>query len=334
MKKATIITVAFFILAAAAVIVFAPKKERFVSEKRFQMATWTMITLPEGKDNARAFKEAFEAIDEVERAFSRFIPDSEINLLNKSAGKDWRRLSPLFLPAWEKAEELYKLSRGRFDVTAGQLISLWGFGPEGKRKTPSEEEIKKALAVTGFDKLMRSNDWIMLPEGMKLDLNALAAGYAADRAASVLRQLGYDVFLVDAGGEIVASGKDHSWAIGIRDPLGKDAAAIYESLKLQNFAVSTSGSYSNNLKEGEVRFTHIVDPVSGGTFMNSLLSVSVTASDAMTADGFSTLLFCLPPEEGLKLAEETEGIEALFLIDKGGALERKATAGWVKSFEK
>ena len=328
MKKATVISVAFFILAAAAVFVFAPGKKRFISEKRFQMATFTMITLPEGKDSPKALKEAFGAIDEVERAFSRFMADSEINHLNDSDGAGFVRLSPLFLPAWEKAEELYRLSGGRFDPTAGQLISLWGFGPEGKRKTPSEEEIKNALAVTGFDKIERSNDWVKLPAGMKLDFNALAAGYAADRAARVLRNLGVEVFLVDAGGEIVASGKDHPWTIGIRDPL-KEESHLYESVALRERAISTSGSYANNYREGQGRYTHIVDPIKGGTFMNSLLSVSVTAPDALTADGFSTLLFCLPPEEGLDLAEKTEGIEALFLIEKGdGSLIRKATSGW------
>ena len=126
MKKATIITVAF-LLAAAATIFFANrKKSEWIEEKRFQMATVTKIILPNVRGSRAALRDAFAAIDEVERAASRFIPDSEINEVNKGG---WHKLSPLFLPMWKEADTLYKMSQGRFDVTAGRLISLWGFGP-------------------------------------------------------------------------------------------------------------------------------------------------------------------------------------------------------------
>lgn len=293
MKKATFITVAF-LLAAAATIFFANRKRsEWIEEKRFQMATVTKIVIPNVKGSRQALQEAFAAIDEVERAASRFIPESEINTLGDG---EWHKLSPLLLPMWLKARELYELSGGRFDPTAGKLISLWGFGPEGVKKEPTEEELAEALRLTGLNKVETSNDFIRLPLGMSLDFNSLAAGYAADHAAQVLWKYGISDFLVDAGGEIVCSSEGKKiWDIGIKDPEGENETTV---ISIRNGAVSTSGSYANFYKSGSNAFTHIVDAKTGKAAKTSLLSVSVVACDGITADGLSTMLFCLPPEAG------------------------------------
>ncbi len=318
MKKATLITVAFLLLAAATIFFANRKRSEWIEEKRFQMATVTKIVIPRTKNSGAILQEAFAAIDEVERAASRFIPDSEINSLND--GK-WHKLSPVLQPMWGKARELYELSGGRFDPTAGKLISLWGFGPEGIKKEPTAEEIEEALSVTGLDKVEKSNDFIRLPLGMSLDLNSLAAGYAADRAAAVLKKHGLTKFLVDAGGEIVcASPGKKLWDIGIKDPESENETSV---ISLYNGAVSTSGSYANFYKSGSNAFTHIVDAKTGKAAKTSLLSVSVVACDGLTADGLSTMLFCLPPEEGKKFPAN-----AMFIEEVGGKLKTTKTGEW------
>ena len=329
MKKATIITVAF-LLAAAATIFFANrKKSEWIEEKRFQMATVTKIVIPNVRGSRAALQEAFAAIDEVERAASRFIPDSEINKL--SDGK-WHKLSPVLLPMWQKAEYFYVLSGGRFDPTAGKLISLWGFGPEGAKREPTEEELAEALRLTGLNKVETSNDFIRLPLGMSLDLNSLAAGYAADRAAQVLWKNGISDFLVDAGGEIVCSSKGKKiWDIGIKDPEGENETTV---ISIGNGAVSTSGSYANFFKSGSNSFTHIVDAKTGKAAKTSLLSVSVVVRDGITADGLSTMLFCLPPEGGKAWAEgflsAYPKFSAMFIEEEGGKLKVTKDEAWLK----
>lgn len=330
MKKATLITVAFLLLAAAAIFFANRKRSEWIEEKRFQMATVTKIVIPRTKNSGAILQEAFAAIDEVERAASRFIPESEINSLNDG---QWHKLSPVLLPMWEKAKELYELSEGRFDPTAGKLISLWGFGPEGVKKEPTAEEIEEALRLTGLDKVETSNDFIRLPEGMRLDLNSLAAGYAADRAAAVLKKHGLTKFLVDAGGEIVcASDGKKIWEIGVKDP-EKDSSGYM--VLLRNGAVSTSGSYANFYKIGSNSFTHIVDAQTGKAAKTALLSVTTAAGDGITADGWSTMLFCLPTEEGKALAEKYEEPAALFLEKspdlKEGELRVKSFRGKIGS---
>lgn len=325
MKKATIITVAF-LLAAAATIFFANrKKSEWIEEKRFQMATVTKIVIPNVRGSRAALQEAFAAIDEVERAVSRFIPDSEINEVNKGG---WHKLSSLFLPMWKEAEVLYKMSQGRFDVTAGRLISLWGFGPEGRMKTPTEEEIQEALKYTGFDKIILSNDYVYLPPGMQVDFNSLAAGYAADKAAEVLMQHGFPDYLVDAGGEIVFSSVHGPiWKIGIKDPESEGETTV---LPLEIGAVSTSGSYANFYKSGSNAFTHIVDAKTGKAAKTSLLSVSVEAPTGIEADGMSTLLFILPPEEGKKLVGGEGGLPAMFIEEEDGKLKVTKDEAWLR----
>ena len=319
MKKATLITVAFLLLAAAVIFFANRKRGEWIEEKRFQMATVTKIVIPRTKNSAAVLQEAFAAIDEVERAASRFIPESEINSLNDG---QWHKLSPVLPPMWEKARELYELSGGRFDPTAGKLISLWGFGPEGIKKEPTAEEIEEALRLTGLDKVETSNDFIRLPEGMRLDLNSLAAGCAADRAAAVLKKHGLTKFLVDAGGEIVcASSGKKIWDVGIKDPESENETSV---ISLYNGAVSTSGSYANFYKSGSNSVTHIVDARTGKAAKTSLLSVSVAARDGIAADGLSTMLFCLPPEEGKKFPATA----AMFIEEVGGKLKTTKTGEW------
>lgn len=332
MKKATIITVAFLLVAAATIFFANRKKSEWIEEKRFQMATVTKIILPNVRGSRQALQEAFAAIDEVERAASRFIPDSEINEVNKGG---WHKLSPLFLPMWKEADKLYKMSHGRFDVTAGRLISLWGFGPEGLMETPTEEEIQEALKYTGFDKVILSNDYVYLPPGMQVDFNSLAAGYAADRAAQVLWKHGISDFLVDAGGEIVCSSKGKKiWDIGIKDPEGENETTV---ISISNGAVSTSGSYANFFKSGSNSFTHIVDAKTGKAAKTSLLSVSVVARDGITADGLSTMLFCLPPEAGKAWAagflNAYPQFSAMFIEEAEGKLRVTKDEDW-KALEK
>jgi thiamine biosynthesis lipoprotein len=325
MKKATLITVAFLLLAAATIFFANRKRGEWIEEKRFQMATVTKIVIPNVRGSRAALRDAFAAIDEVERMASRFIPDSEINEVNKGG---WHKLSPLFLPMWKEADKLYKLSEGRFDVTAGRLVSLWGFGPEGREKTPTEEEIQEALKYTGFDKVILSNDHVYLPPGMQVDFNSLAAGYAADKAADALMDHGFTDYLVDAGGEIVCSSvHGHVWKIGVKDPESEEETAV---LPLELGAVSTSGSYANFYKSGSNSFTHIVDAKTGKAAKTSLLSVSVNTSTGLKADGMSTLLFVLPPEEAKKLVGGEGGLPAMFIEEEEGRLKVTKNVEWLR----
>ena len=127
-----------------------------------------------------------------------------------------------------------------------------------------------------------------------LDLGAIAKGFAVDLAAESTYVDGNDA-LLDLGGNLKAlegeGGSHRSWSTGVRDPLGDGFAAVVELHDGE--ALATSATY--------FRGSHIRDPRTGATVSNGVESVTVLARSAMWADGLSTALFVLGPEDGSRL---------------------------------
>lgn len=149
---------------------------------------------------------------------------------------------------------------------------------------------------------------VTMPNGMSLGLGGIAKGYAVDRAADTLRLMGYQDFVVNAGGDLLASGryKDNLWQVGIKHPrlAGKELAV----LPMSGYALATSGDYE--------RPGHILDPRSGLT-ARRCQSVTILARTAAVADALATGVFVLGPAEGLLLVESMSGVEALIVGEDG-----------------
>jgi thiamine biosynthesis lipoprotein len=86
-------------------------------------------------------------------------------------------------------------------------------------------------------------------------------------------------------------------------------------VSLSNLAISTSGDYQKffTTTQGN-RLCHIIDPKTGWPVQNRLGSVSVIATNSMTADALSTTLFVLGLEEGLRFIESWPSAAALFIV--------------------
>jgi thiamine biosynthesis lipoprotein len=150
--------------------------------------------------------------------------------------------------------------------------------------------------------------------GMRLDLGAIAKGYATDEALAVLRRLGLPRALVNASGGISAGapppGRD-GWRVAVA-PLEPDAPPS-QFLRVVNGAVATSGDTWQFVEIDGKRYSHIIDPRTGwGLTTHS--SVTVLAPDGMTADGLATAVSVLGPQEGLALVEQTPGVAALIVL--------------------
>lgn len=131
------------------------------------------------------------------------------------------------------------------------------------------------------------------PSGKGYDLSSLVEGFAVDRVAERLRELGVRDFAFDLGGEVLAG--DGEWPVGIERP-DPDSATIVETVVLKNRALSTSGNYRQFTRtEGGLR-GHIIDPRTGQPVIRPPCSVTVLAADCATADVWSTALFVLGPE--------------------------------------
>ena len=289
-----------------------------------------LIGGPESASKSAIEDEIDKILDRVNGMMSTYVPDADISRFNSSASQDWFGVPAEFCEAIEHSLALSELTQGAFDVTAGPLVDLWGFGPaEMKFEAPTDAEIESTRAMVGYEYLetdcsvpaIRRNI-----EGLEIDLSAYAKGYAVDELAEMLAASGYDRFLVEIGGEIRVSGlnsRDSDWAIGIEVPRA-GAREPYTVVRLTDLAVATSGDYRNFFEYEGVRYSHEIDTRTGRPVTHELAAVSIIDESAATADALATGILVLGPEAGLTLARE-ENIAALLLTRSESGIEERVT---------
>jgi FAD:protein FMN transferase len=236
---------------------------------------------------------------EVECTCSRFDPASELRRLCDRAG-DSVLVSPMLLETTRFALSLAAESDGAFDPTVGARMAARGFDREHRTGARSGAVSFADESASFRDVLVdEAEHTITLAKPLLLDLGAVAKGFAVDLAAHHLRACGHDDFVVNAGGDLYAAGRNERgepWSIGIRHPRGGGPRDIIESLTILDAALCTSGDYERATPAGH----HILDPRLGDS-AGALASVSVIAPRAMLADGLATAAFVLGPERGLEL---------------------------------
>lgn len=253
----------------------------------------------------------FPEMKRIERLFSKYDPDSEVSRLNKNG---FLAASPETVFILKKAKEFSKASGGAFDVTVGPLVDLWGF--TGRRfRRPDQGEIDRTLALVGSEKIIidESKNVVQFKvPGMKIDLGAIAKGYALDCAARRLKEKGITDCLINAGGQIYCIGTEKSrpWKIAIKDPRRQGVCGYIE---VRNGSVSTSGDYEQYFTEEGRRFTHIFDPRSGSPAETNVLSVTVSAPDGLTADALSTAVFVMGKQKGEAFARGFQGVQIMVI---------------------
>jgi thiamine biosynthesis lipoprotein len=230
--------------------------------------------------------------------------------MNDGASKAPFHASPELYEFVKRCRSYFEQTRGSFDPTIGPVVRAWGFFTRHPAR-PAPAAAADAQARSGFDKVRlddaaRTVSYAV--EGLELDPGGIGKGYAADRAAAVLRQLGIASALVSAGGStLYALGHPpdrEGWNVAVRDP-ARPAAAL-RFVMLRDNAVSTSGSSQRFVELDGRRYGHIIDPRTGepgqGVCQVTLIAPSATDSDALTKPAF-----LLPREslEGLLAGRET-----------------------------
>ena len=271
---------------------------------------------------------AIEAeLDDVDAKMSTWIPDSELSRFNRHRETTPFAVSPATFEVVAAAGEIWKLSGGAYDVTAGPLIDAWGFGSEGEVDDLGEAQIADLLAQIGFDRLTldaASSSLTKALPGLSINLSSIAKGYAVDRVSEALNAAGLADVWVEVGGEVRALGRnaeDRAWRLGIERP-AETPGTLQRIVPLDGVAVATSGDYRNYRERNGVRFSHIIDPRSGWPIRHRLASVSVVHSRCMTADAWATALLVLGPDEGWKLASRSKLAVLMLVRDGDDFIER------------
>lgn len=270
-----------------------------------------------------------EAVDE---AMSTYKAASEVSRLNAAAAGEPVPVSGPTFEVLSLAQRVSEDTGGAFDVTVGPLVDAWGFGPAGAvTRVPDDTQIAALLQTTGSRLLALDRAALTVTKGaagVRVDLSAIAKGYAVDRVGEALERAGLGQFMVEVGGEIVVRGQTRRgspWRIGIESPAG----GIQRQIQLDGGAVATSGNYRNFYELDGREIAHTIDPRSGRPVGHRTASVAVIADTCALADALATALMVMGPDEGRAWADARD-MAVLFLVDRQGQIEERPSAAFAR----
>jgi FAD:protein FMN transferase len=284
------------------------------------LGTTCEVTLFSG-GSTQAMDAAFARLAEIEARMTINRDDSEVIEVNKAAGLHPVKVTPDVFQVISRGLEFSAAGNGAFDITVAPLVKLWGIGTAAAH-VPQPEQIKQALAKVSFRDLSlsaRDSTVLLKRPGMGIDLGAIAKGYAADEVSRVLRERGVTSALINLGGNVLTMGKKGDgtpWRIGIQNP-EEPRGSYLGIVSTEEMAVVTSGVYERFFEQGGKHYHHIMDTQTGYPVWNGLSEVTIVTKSSTTADGYSTLVFCLGLDKGRKLVESTSGaVGAIFVTEK------------------
>ena len=294
-----------------------------------QGSTYHVICRPVQDMRQDALQARIDArLNDIDFSLSGYNKGSILSRLN--AGEDLP-LDALFVECFERSKDIWAETDGAFDPSAAPLFDLWGFGFSNKGDV-SQAAIDSILAFVGMDLLTLEEraDGMHLVKAdprCKLNFNAIAQGYSCDVVARLLDSLGCADYLVDIGREIRCKGKNANggrWRIGLDRPTdgnfeeGKDLQAI---LEVSDCGIVTSGNYRKFYVEDGRKYAHTLDPVTGRPVTHNLLSATITAADATTADAYATWMMVVGMEHAREILDQRPELGALLVYEQDGQMQ-------------
>lgn len=255
----------------------------------------------------------------------------------------------MFCDIYALSYEFYESTEGALDVAAGPLFDAWGFGFKTD-SLPSDQMVQTLMKECGMGRLVKdlksvcSEDGSLSPSSLitdgsvalpKLNYNAIAQGYSCDVVAKYLHGLGVTDMLVDIG-EIWCEGINpygKPWTIGVDRPvdgsqeLGKDIDGLWQG-NGGKCGVVTSGNYRKFYVKDGKKFAHTIDPRTGYPVDHSLLSATIIAEDAATADALATYCMVIGLDQAKEFIQQNPSIEGYLIYDENGSMKEWASDGF------
>jgi len=240
---------------------------------------------------------------EINDTFSTWQDDSELSQLNRAPVGEWIDVSSELYLMLKQSVEIYHQTDGYFDPGIGRLIDLWGFGASGGRtEAPKREEIEKAFENSSIRYLLMEDGRVKKTRNIHINLSAIAKGYAVDEIARLIKMSGIKNFLVEIGGEVIASGSNRGddWTVGVERPDNKAPIPIV----LKDASIATAGNYRNYFIWEGKKYMHIFNPSTGLPANNDLSSVSVIHPQSAMSDAYATAMMAMGSMKAIELANK------------------------------
>lgn len=251
-----------------------------------------------------SFNLVITTIGQLERRYSRYRNDSLLSEINSRAGSGVKTyIDNEAVALLGYADQCYRQSSGLFDVTSGVLRRVWG--ERTLSMCPSQAEIAELLPLIGWKKVQWDSRSVYLPRGgMELDFGGIVKEYAADAAATILRQAGHVSGIVELGGDVRVIGplpNGDGWPIRVMTLQDLSSGSV--SIRLKHGAIASSGDYERFQLIDGVRYSHILNPKTGWP-VSGLRAVSVIADHCVVAGSVATIAM-LNANNGRRWLENT-----------------------------
>jgi thiamine biosynthesis lipoprotein len=271
----------------------------------FAVAKWealgtSVVLRLAGSTRIEAARVAVEReLDAIDRACSRFRPDSELSRVNARAGRS-TQVSPLLAQALELGLRAAELTSGDVDPTLGRALELAGYDRDWSLLAPATGQPQPRVAIkarvrAGWQAIAldRERLTVRVPAGIRLDLGATAKAWAADRAAAAAASAGRCGALVSLGGDIATCGPAPAggWKIHVTDDHRSDCSAPGQTIVIHSGAIATSSTAVRRWSHGGHTMHHIIDPATGAPVRESWRTASIAAASCADANIAATAAF-------------------------------------------
>ena len=276
--------------------------------------------------NNQNLESAEHFLKSLESKWSRFIPDSEISVINNAEGKT-TEVSTETLKLVQAAMRANKITKGYFDPTVLPLLLKSGY--ERSRVNPNLETFLPESASWPGDiqSAQISENTVKLPRGTTIDPGGIGKGLAADLVVEMLISQGVAGALVNANGDVVVEGESPQggpWLIGIEDP--NEPQIEIEQIRISSGAVATSSRVHQTWEKAGQKYHHLVNPLTGSTAVTETLSASVVCAKGADAEALAKIPFILEITEAIQFIERS-GAE-VFIVDQKYKVHQ--SNGWRK----
>lgn len=259
----------------------------------------------------RDAEQAFGALRRWVERLTRFDPASELSRLNEDA-RDRVPVGPTVAAVldWGRAAETETDGIVNIAMLDHRLAAEIGGGQEAG-------QLVRGSDTWSIERGRRSSA-VRRPVGLRFDLDGVAKGWLADRAAARLDH--HRAVVVDADGDVaVHLGPGASWEIGVADAVDLDHTISTLRLAASTgrgrtaYGVATSGTSVHRWSAGGASGHHLIDPRSGRPAVTDVVQATVVAGSAREAEAFAKAAVILGSAHALA-SFDRPGVEALLIL--------------------
>ena len=272
-----------------------------------------------------------------------------VKTINDNAGVAPVQVDDKILGMLELARQMYDTTNGKLNIAMGSVLRIWhdyreaaeANTNEADNKLPEQEALDAAAQHCDISNLVIDENaktvYLSDPD-MSLDVGSVGKGYAVEMVAQAAEARGLTSALISVGGNLRAIGTKpdgSQWVGGVENPWNSsevytNGSSTVAAVKMSDLSLVTSGDYQRYYVVDGVRYHHLIDPATlwPAAYFDG---VSVLAPDSGVADCLTTGLFCQPLEDGMKIVESLDGVEAMWCTPDQQVI---TSSGWDSHLKK